>query len=108
MFMSSIDEFKSLYSDFEHLLNRISIPMDDELPDDAPSVPPSIPAVISHSRSITHLKLALTMFSGHIIDWEKFWNAYEGRIERETALSDLEKIGCLEDAMQSDEAKDIV
>ena len=26
----------------------------------------------------------------------------------ETALSDLEKIGCIEDAMLSDEAKDIV
>ena len=29
-------------------------------------------------------------------------------MDRETALSDFEKIGCIEDAMLSDEAKDIV
>ena len=94
MFMSSIDEFKSLDSNFEHLLNCISIRMDDKLHDDASSIPSSIPTVISHSRSTTHLKLALPKFSGQIVDWHKFWSVYEGRMERETALSDLEKIGC--------------
>ena len=84
MFLYSVDEFKSLDSNFEHLLNRISIQMDDELPDDAPSIPSSIPTVISHSRYTTHLKLVLPKFSGQIVDWQKFWSVYEGRMERET------------------------
>ena len=108
MLVSSVDEFKSLDFDFEYLLNRISIRMDNELPDDDPSIPSSIPTVISHSRSTTHLKLALPKFCGQMVDWHEFWSVYEGRMEREMALSDLKKIGCLEDAMQSDEAKDIV
>ena len=97
IFMSSVGEFKSLDSNFEHLFNRIR--MDDELPDDAPSIPSSIPNVISHSRCTTHLKLALQKFSGQIVDWHKFWTVHEGRMERE---------GYFKDAMQSDEAKDIV
>ena len=82
--------------------------MDDDLLEDTPSVPSSIPTVTSYPRPTTHLKLALPKFSGKIVDWHRFWSVYEGRMERETALSDLEKVGCLEDAMQSVEAKDIV
>ncbi len=113
VYMPSIEELKSLDYKFDEVLERISIRIDEECVDDGSSIssPPTTTtstSSISPPRRTTHLKLALPKFSGQIIDWHKFWGIYEGRLERETALSDLEKISCLEEAMQSDEAKDIV
>ena len=88
MFMSSVDEFKSSDSNFEHLLNCMSIRMDNELPDDAPSVPSSIPTVILHVRCTTHLKLAaLPKFSGQIVYWHKFWSVKKGEWREKAAQS---------------------
>ncbi len=113
VYMPSIEELKSLDYKIDEVLERISIRIDEECVDDGSSIssPPTTTtstSSISPPRRTTHYKLALPKFSGQIIDWHNFWGIYEGRLERETALSDLEKIGCLEEAMQSYEAKDIV
>ena len=64
-----------------------------------PPLPPAEPTYCSQ------LKLELPSFSGDLLEWRHLFSA---RIERETGLSECEKIGCLESAMSSAEAKDIV
>ena len=67
-----------------------------------PPLPPAEPTYRSQ------LKLELPSFSGDLLEWREFWHLFSARIERETGLSECEKIGCLESAMSSAEAKDIV
>ena len=48
------------------------------------------------------------MFSGEWLDWQEFWSIFSERIEREAGLTDVEKITCLEDAMNDQTAKNLV
>ena len=81
--------------------------MDEEMSCSTPAAIIPVPTAAAPTKS-TQLKLSLPQFSGQILDWHKFWGIYEGKMDHETAHSHLEKIGCIEDAMLSDEAKDIV
>ena len=53
-------------------------------------------------------KLGLPKFSGELLDWREFWSIFSARIEREAGLTDIEKITCLEDAINDQTAKDLV
>ncbi len=57
-----------------------------------------------HSR----LKLDLPTFSGELLDWREFWHLFSACLSRETSLTDYERISCLENAMESAEAKEII
>ena len=63
------------------------------------------PAIPLH-RSI--LKLNLPKFSGDVLDWREFWSIFSARLNRETCLSEHERISCLENAMLDKEAKSII
>ncbi len=54
------------------------------------------------------MKLDLPTYSGDILDWREFWHLFSARIDRETDLSDYEKISCLENAMEDPEAKTVI
>ena len=54
------------------------------------------------------LKLELPHFSGDILQWKDFWRVFSSVMDKETTLSDAEKICHLTTAMQSPEAKTVV
>ena len=61
-------------------------------------------ASIKHSN----LKLNLPKFSGQLTEWKTFWSLFSSRMERETHLSESERITCLLEAMTTAEGKDVV
>ena len=64
--------------------------------------------IMSPMPTPSRLKLGLPKFSGELLDWQEIWSIFSARIEREAGLTDVEKITCLEDAMNDQTAKDLV
>ena len=56
----------------------------------------------------SRIKLGLPKFSGELLDLREFWSILSAHIEREAGLTNIEKITCLEDAMNDQTAKDLV
>ena len=70
--------------------------------------PPPTPIHVAPPARPSSLKLEMPKFSGQIVDWHEFWGLFDSRIERETSLSEIEKIGLLETAMTTPKALEIV
>ena len=69
----------------------------------------SIPhAAASPYKPPSSLRLSLPTFSGDILDWKDFWRIFSSIIDKETSLTDAEKICHLTAAMQSKESKELV
>ena len=56
----------------------------------------------------SNLRLSLPSFSGDLLDWKDFWGVFSSIIDKETSLSDAEKICHLTAVMQSKELKELV
>ena len=59
-------------------------------------------------RSHSNLRLNLSSFSGGLLDWKDFWRIFSSIIDKETSLSDAEKICHLTPAMQNKESRVLV
>ena len=69
----------------------------------------SIPhATASPYKPPSSLRLSLPTFSGDILDWKDFWRIFSSIIDKESSLTDAEKICHLTAAMQSKESKELV
>ena len=69
----------------------------------------SIPhAMASPYKPPSSLRLSLPTFSGDILDWKDFWRIFSSIIDKESSLTDAEKICHLTAAMQSKESKELV
>ncbi len=68
----------------------------------------SVPSAVTHKKSSSSLRLSLPTFSGDILDWKDFWRVFSSIINKESSLTDAEKICHLTAAMQSKESKELV
>ena len=61
-----------------------------------------------HHSSPSHQNLELPKFFGEFLDWQEFRSFIAAHIQGEAGLTDVEKITCLEDAMNYETVKDLV
>ena len=59
-------------------------------------------------RSHSNLRSSPPTFSGDLLDWKGFWHVFSSIIDKETSLSDTEKICHLTATMQSKELREVV
>ena len=59
-------------------------------------------------RFHSNLRLSLPPSSGDLLDWKDFWNVFSSIIDKETSLSNAEKIGHLTATIQSKESEELM
>ena len=104
----TLPELTKWRSTVHTLVHTIRALMDEARDTKGADMPPPTPINVAPPATTSSLKLEMPKFSGQIVDWHEFWGLFDSRIERETSLSEIEKIGLLETAMTTPKALEIV
>ena len=109
MKMPPDEELNRLRDELNPAFRELTTKMDKELrlattPDISASSHHSSASPVAARPPPSKLKLELPRFSGDILQWKDFWHVFSSIMEKETTLSDAEKICHLTTAMQSPEA----
>ena len=113
MKMPPDEELNRLRDELNPAFRELTTKMDEELrlattPDISASSHHSSASPVTARPPPSKLKLEIPRFSGDILQWKDFWHVFSSIMEKETTLSDAEKICHLTTAMQSPEAKTVV
>ena len=112
--LPDIEELRALMEDIVPRVRRIIKKHDEEYAElesrgSNGSTNSSVTASLSPPpRFHSNLRLSLPSFSGDLLDWKDFWRVFSSIMDKETSLSDAEKICHLTDAMQSKESRELV
>ena len=104
----TLPEVTKLHSTVHTRVDTLRALMDEARDMKGADMPPPTPIHVAPPARPSSLKLEMPKFSGEIVDWHEFWGLFDSQIERETSLSEIEKIGLLETAMTTPKALEIV
>jgi len=105
-------DVKNIVENVDNLMRQL---LENAAVDIEPSLTPPADLTSRGTKPVTvatphysHFKLDLPKFSRDMLDWKEFWSIFSARLDRESALSEHEKISCVETAMLDKGAKAIV